>query len=304
MDALWQLMAQNGVDVVLTGHEHNYQRWKPMDASGTVSASGMTEFVVGTGGHELQPFGQSDSRVATRISGTNGALKMTLTSTGASYQFVSTSGNVMDSGTAPCLTGEGTDADADQHATPIASGDVTVNPDADSRVDESQPSTNFGTSTTLRTDAGTGVNVESYLRFTVSGVASNVTSAKLRLYVTDGSVDGPRLHDQYGLDRSGHHLGQSTGPHERSPGRSGEYRCRDLGRAQCHECGDGQRRVQLRHRHGLTDGTNVSSRNSSTNKPELVLTIGGTPADRELRRFHRRTRRQVRRPRVAVAAHR
>src|SRR4029079_4695690 len=166
-----------------------------MDATATLTTGGITEFVVGTGGHDLQPFGKSDARVATRISSVNGALKLTLSATGASYQFVSTSGTVMDSGTAPCSTGApGPPPTPTATATPINSGSVTFNPDADSRVEEANSGTNFGTSTTLRTDADTGANVESYLRFTVSGVASNVTSAKLRLYVTDGSVDGPAVY--------------------------------------------------------------------------------------------------------------
>jgi calcineurin-like phosphoesterase family protein len=279
MDAIWQLMAQYGVDVVLNGHEHNYQRWKPMDASGAVQAAGITEFVVGTGGHDLQPFGRSDTRVAVRISGADGALKLTLTGTGASYQFVSTTGTVMDSGTAPCATGApGPTPTPTSTATPIASGNVTFNPDADSRVDESQPSTNFGTSTTLRTDADTGVNVESYLRFTVSGVASNVTSAKLRLFVTDGSVDGPAVYTtSSGWTETG--ITWANRPARTSGALS------DLGQITTGTwvelnvtgvvTGNGEYNFAIAT--GSTDGTTLSSRNSATNKPELVLEIGGAP---------------------------
>ena len=51
MNDLWALMAQHGVDIVLTGHDHDYQRWKPLDENGNPSVTGITEFVVGGGGH-------------------------------------------------------------------------------------------------------------------------------------------------------------------------------------------------------------------------------------------------------------
>src|SRR4051812_23309487 len=34
---LYQLLYQNGVDLLLTGHQHNFQRWKPLDGSGAVN---------------------------------------------------------------------------------------------------------------------------------------------------------------------------------------------------------------------------------------------------------------------------
>lgn len=61
---------------------------------------------------------------------------------------------------------------------------------ADARVQEANPTTNYGTSSGLRTDGGTDPDVESYLRFAVTGVGS-VTSAKLRVYATTGSANGP-----------------------------------------------------------------------------------------------------------------
>ena len=64
MRAIWALLANNGVDLVLAGHDHNYQRWRPIDANGNLSKSGPTSFVVGTGGHGIQGFIRSDSRVA------------------------------------------------------------------------------------------------------------------------------------------------------------------------------------------------------------------------------------------------
>jgi len=58
---------------------------------------------------------------------------------------------------------------------------------------EVSPGTNFSTSG-LRADGGSHPDVESYLRFTVSGVLGTVQSAKLRLYNTSGAADGPAVY--------------------------------------------------------------------------------------------------------------
>jgi chitodextrinase len=64
-------------------------------------------------------------------------------------------------------------------------------PAADAHVDESTPTTNFGTTTTLRVDGGTGTHVESYLSFALSGLSGTVRQAMLRLWVSSGTGDGP-----------------------------------------------------------------------------------------------------------------
>ncbi len=64
MDAIWALMRQHQVTMVLNGHDHNYQRWAPMDATGTqVDPNGVAELVVGGGGHGIQAFIASDPLV-------------------------------------------------------------------------------------------------------------------------------------------------------------------------------------------------------------------------------------------------
>jgi hypothetical protein len=98
---LWQLLAEEDVDIVLTAHEHNYQRWSPMDASGEPVANGPMHFVVGTGGHDLRKFGQDDPRVLARQS-TFGALRLELAEGEASFEFIDTAGSVLDAGSAGC----------------------------------------------------------------------------------------------------------------------------------------------------------------------------------------------------------
>jgi acid phosphatase type 7 len=68
---------------------------------------------------------------------------------------------------------------------------LTFSPQADARVEEASPDTNFGTSTSLRVEAGSALDIESYLRFQVTGVLGTVEQAKLRLWVSNGTPDGP-----------------------------------------------------------------------------------------------------------------
>jgi Calcineurin-like phosphoesterase len=54
--AFWQLLYENGADLVLNGHDHLYARYRPLDASGNYDPRhGIREFIVGTGGETLDP---------------------------------------------------------------------------------------------------------------------------------------------------------------------------------------------------------------------------------------------------------
>ncbi|MGE5374676.1 MAG: DNRLRE domain-containing protein, partial [Bacteroidota bacterium] len=67
--------------------------------------------------------------------------------------------------------------------------------EADSRVHEANPDTNYGTyGTVLYVEGGTDPDIESNFKFTVTGVSGTVTNAKLRVYVTQGTVDGPAVY--------------------------------------------------------------------------------------------------------------
>jgi acid phosphatase type 7 len=103
MQALWKALYDNGAEVVLNGHEHHYERFKQMNASGSAVSSGLREFVVGTGGASLYGFGTVHTASAVRNSSTHGVLKLTLTSTSYSWKFVPVAGKTFtDSGTTNC----------------------------------------------------------------------------------------------------------------------------------------------------------------------------------------------------------
>ena len=76
-----------------------------------------------------------------------------------------------------------------------AAAPLTLSPVADARVQEANPTTNYGAEPELRVDGGTDPDVESYLRFDVTGVTIPVRKATLRLWVPAGgsTVDGPAV---------------------------------------------------------------------------------------------------------------
>lgn len=104
---IWQILAQNHVTLVLNGHDHDYQRWTPMDATGTPAPAGTTEIVDGSGGHGHQARATTDSRLVASDFTHYGALRLSLGTAGAGYQFVDTAGETLDSGSVSCQGGNG-----------------------------------------------------------------------------------------------------------------------------------------------------------------------------------------------------
>lgn len=115
----WTPLVNARATLVLNGHDHDYQRWQPLDANGNPSAGGLTEIVAGTGGHSAQYFTSSDPRVAASKNGVFGALQLSLSASAAQFKYYTVSGStatVFDSGTIPC-NGYGTLAGAVTDAT-------------------------------------------------------------------------------------------------------------------------------------------------------------------------------------------
>ena len=100
---LWKILYDAGAEIVIGGHEHNYERFKEMNGSGSASSPGLREFVVGTGGASHYGFGSALSTSQVRNSSAYGVLKLTLNSTSYSWKFVPVAGQTFtDSGTTNC----------------------------------------------------------------------------------------------------------------------------------------------------------------------------------------------------------
>lgn len=101
---LWQALVDAGADVVLSGHEHNYERFAPQDAGGRPdSRHGIREFVVGSGGAGLYPLGDPLPASEARNADTLGVLRLTLRPAGYDWDFVPAGGGTFaDAGRAGC----------------------------------------------------------------------------------------------------------------------------------------------------------------------------------------------------------
>jgi hypothetical protein len=99
------LLYQHRADVLLTGHEHNYERLSPMRPDGTRDdATGIAAFVVGTGGKSLESaWGTIEPNSAARQRETYGVLELTLHASSYDWQFVPEAGKTFtDSGSNSC----------------------------------------------------------------------------------------------------------------------------------------------------------------------------------------------------------
>lgn len=100
--AFWTTLANAGAEIVLNGHDHNYQRYQPMDANGAPSPNGVREFVVGTGGKDRYGLSADPRREA----GTDkawGVLELTLRADGYDWRFLPVAGaSFADSGSGSC----------------------------------------------------------------------------------------------------------------------------------------------------------------------------------------------------------
>jgi acid phosphatase type 7 len=374
MQPIWKLIYDNGADVVLSGHSHDYERFAPMDGQGNLNrGDGMRQFVVGTGGAFFTGFGTVAPNSEVRNNTTFGIVALTLHPSSYDWRFVPEAGKTFtDVGTSGCRgagsqgadtqppsapglsatavgpsrvdlswgastdnvgvvgyelwrgpaggttariattaatvrsfsdTGVGggqrydyevraRDAAGNVSApsnrvtvpTPPAAGGSTLMfaPVADASVKQASPATNFGSSSGLNSDTGSGVAMESYLRFTVAGVGSGaVQAAKLRLFVpSDGTADGPGIYQC--SDPACATWAENAITWNTCPPRA-TTPVADAGRTTAGTWvewdvtplirGDGTYTLTIGPT-PTTDGVIFMSRQASTDKPQLVVTTG------------------------------
>jgi len=99
---LWRTLQEAGADVVLSGHNHVYERFARQRANGSASPSGIRQFIVGTGGKNLaDPFRRVSPNSEKRVRKL-GVLKLRLRSNSYGWRFARTGGRVLDRGLTAC----------------------------------------------------------------------------------------------------------------------------------------------------------------------------------------------------------
>ncbi|WP_239489654.1 metallophosphoesterase [Luteitalea sp. TBR-22] len=97
---LWQILAEAGADLVISGHDHHYERHAAIDPNGVPSSRGMRLFTVGTGGAPIYRSGglrpTSEAKVMEY-----GVIRFTFQPTGYRWEFHTSSG-IVDSGVDVC----------------------------------------------------------------------------------------------------------------------------------------------------------------------------------------------------------
>jgi hypothetical protein len=100
---LWRTLYEFNVDIAFAGHDHLYERFAPLDATGEVDpARGIRSFVVGTGGAAIHAL--KGARPNSEARGNDwGVLMLTLSPSSYEWNFVPVAGaTYRDSGTGAC----------------------------------------------------------------------------------------------------------------------------------------------------------------------------------------------------------
>ncbi len=90
MQEIWGMLATAKADLVLTSHDHHYERFAPLDQHGKLNKQGIRSFVVGTGGAKLSPlfFRKNGSEI--RQNDQHGILQLQLFNDAYRWEFLST----------------------------------------------------------------------------------------------------------------------------------------------------------------------------------------------------------------------
>lgn len=100
---LWEALYEHGAEIVISGHDHVYERFALQTPDGRMDADrGIREFVVGTGGAGHYDFGTPLPNSEVRDNTTHGVLKLTLSRESYAWTFVPSGGSFTDSGNGTC----------------------------------------------------------------------------------------------------------------------------------------------------------------------------------------------------------
>ena len=99
---LWQVAVDHHADLALAGHDHEYERFRSMDANGHITRNGLVSFVVGTGGKDLYAKGATHAGSVLFDNHHFGVLALRLGQRGYAWRFKTIDGSTVDAGARRC----------------------------------------------------------------------------------------------------------------------------------------------------------------------------------------------------------
>lgn len=99
---LYAALHEYGADLVLAGHDHRYERFRPMLPNGTVHPDGIRSFVVGTGGTHLSKLPAKRRAGSLKVLATLGVFRLTLGAGSWRFDFIGLDGTSLDGGGFSC----------------------------------------------------------------------------------------------------------------------------------------------------------------------------------------------------------
>ena len=100
---LWRILESAGAELVLSGHDHHYERFVPQTIDGTADPDGMVQFIIGTGGSRPDVVDVVAPNSEVHATGVFGALRLELRPDGYSFEFIGVAGpHFGDSGSGAC----------------------------------------------------------------------------------------------------------------------------------------------------------------------------------------------------------
>lgn len=160
-----------GADAVIAAHDHIYER---------IIYEDFPYFVNGLGGGEIYDFVDEPMLGSTaRYNDDYGAMLIEANENSIEFQFHS-------------IEGGGTLVDS--HTIFSNATVLRFVAEANARIEETRPDKKYGEDRTLHVDGGADPAIESYLRFTITGVTGEVQQAIVRVFAINDSVDGPEIY--------------------------------------------------------------------------------------------------------------
>lgn len=179
-----------GAHVVITGHDHTYER---------IVQNGFPYFVNGLGGRSLYSMGSPVSGSQVRYNANYGAQLVDATDLSITFKFYNRAGSLIDTYTMNKSGGGTTTTSFQNGALPTSSYAGNI----DNHLSQNNVSTNYGTATSLLVDGDdpSGLDKRALLKWDVSAIPSTktVTGATITVNVSDVST---QTYEVYQLKRT------------------------------------------------------------------------------------------------------